>query len=256
MNTWIKRILFILACVGLAGVIYVSLFGLPVGTPEPPPLPPSATEVPTPELEPAPEPAPAPEKMAPPIADEGARPDCPDCLKLELALLELGYLNQFLGMLQQAQTNALRLPSGYSEAVMEIVQEQHPLLVPLIPAMFGPPETFSAPAAPSQPTESVDTKEDHTEEIDIIAVPEMIAPVSIEDVRVVYARPGTKERPPRAHINVLETREVIAPGRTVHAGHMELVLVDILPANSAVDGRSRVIVRDRNSSQTYTLEWF
>lgn len=248
MNTLTKRILFGLACAGLVGIIYVSLFGLPVATPEPPPPPPVAA-VPVP----APEPVPVVVEPVPAITQEDVRPDCPDCLALERSLLELGYLNQFLNMLQSVRENALRLPPGYSDAIVSMVEEQHPLLAPLVPQIFDPPADPTRPAAVRA---SAAPGGDYPEEAIATRARAAVSSPSIEDVRVVFARPATAERTPRAHIRVHEMRTIMTPEQPVHVGDMVLELVDVLPArDGAADRRSRVLIRERNSGQTHTLEW-
>lgn len=261
MNPVVKRILFALACAGLVGVIYVTLFGMPGGAPEPPPPPPPSEVPETPVSEPEPVPEPAP------LAVSAARPDCPDCLALELAMLELGYLNQFLSMLQQVRQNAAQLPPEYSEVIADLVRGQHPILAPLIPATFGRPEDPNQSAGPALDQHTVLAivqeqlaafnagGEGDLEEFEEPVPADTSTPLSIDDVRVVYARPGDGERQPRAILDVRRERQIIGRSRFVAVGGMNLELLDIIPSQSPADSRSQVIVRDRNSGESYTVDW-
>ena len=293
MSPLIKRIAFGAACLVLVAIMYLSIFGMPdFSEPPPPPVAGACGPAPNtcaagelvadggpewlcnglhggpaqscPLAPPAPEPVPEPEPLpTPTIMGKGVRPDCPDCLGLELALLELGYLNQFLTMVQLVRENASRLPPAYSDVIVEMIREDHPRIAPLIPATFSALADPNAPVGPEMDRDAVlgiiqeelSALTDEADQIMEDELPDAIAGVTIDDVRVVYARPGAAGRQPRAHINVGERRDIITRGRAVPAGDMELVLVEVIPPSEAHE-RSQVVVKDTLTGTLYTLQWY
>ena len=141
--------------------------------------------------------APAPDSSAASDRADGDRTaGCPDCTEVEHILLDLGYLNQLLLLLDQIEQNASKLPSALGPVIAHMIRLEHPKLAPLIPATFEADEV-------KQPLPRADLVALIHAEIGRDATARARAPtpppVSIGDLRVVYAGPaGSINKPSRA----------------------------------------------------------
>ena len=199
--------------------------------------------------------APAPDSSAASDRADGDRTaGCPDCTEVEHILLDLGYLNQLLLLLDQIEQNASKLPSALGPVIAHMIRLEHPKLAPLIPATFEADEV-------KQPLPRADLVALIHAEIGRDATARARAPtpppVSIGDLRVVYARPGRidKQTEPRVHVDLRNERITLTPARPLLRGSLHVRLLDILPAAEPRRAHPRVIVKDMKTGKTHTLPW-
>ena len=225
----------------------------PLDTKDPDPNTASTPAAPT--NPPADDPAPTPAAALTTRLDE-LNVNCPDCTPVEHILLDLAYLNQLLTMLDQIKENASKLPPGFSPIIVDIIKSQHPTLAPLIPASLK------------------DNNKDNNDKIDKDMVVSLIhqeinrsgqqqtqkktpKQATINDIKVVFARPGQSEKniPPRVHVNIFDERQILTPSRPLTQYGLNIKLLEIIPSANPRRERPRIIILNTRTGNTQDLTW-
>ena len=197
------------------------------------------------------------EQTKPTAVSDISIPGCPDCTLIEHILLDLGYLNQLLTILEEIEKKTNTLPDSLKPVIADIIKKDYPRIAPLINTSVRAQEN-------TDPIQLLDKKTVITLIHDEInrdsqkqVKKDLPRRLGINDIKVVFARIGDpdKNRLSRVHINAGDKREIITTGRGLKRNGINIILSEITPSPDPHRSHAQVYVKDINTGKTHRLNW-